>query len=112
MAIQVSGLADDVVALAHALPIPGLGFSPVNAYLVRAEQPLLVDSGLPASRPDFLQALVADRAADVRWINLTHPDRNHAGSLLGVLGAAPNAHLITTFLGRGMIKVLLQWRKT
>jgi flavorubredoxin len=40
-----------------------------------------------------------------------HPDRDHSGSLMEILGAAPNAHLITTFLGQGMIKVLLQWRK-
>jgi hypothetical protein len=37
-------------------PIPGLGFLPVNAYLLRAEQPLLVDSGLPTSQPEFLEA--------------------------------------------------------
>jgi hypothetical protein len=49
--------------------------------------------------------------AHVRWINLMHPDRDHSGSLIEILGAAPNAHLITTFLGQGMIKVLLQWRK-
>ena len=49
MTIHVANPADDVVALTDVLPIPGLGFLPVNAYLVRAEQPLLVDSGLPGS---------------------------------------------------------------
>src|SRR5687768_7429615 len=56
-AMQVSSPAPDVVALSDAAPIPGLGFLPVNAYVVHAEQPLLVDSGLPASRADFLEAL-------------------------------------------------------
>ena len=55
MTIRVSTPADDVVALTDVAPIPGLGFLPVNAYVVRAEQPLLVDSGLPTSRPDFLR---------------------------------------------------------
>jgi hypothetical protein len=57
MGIRVSTPAADVVAFTDVAPIPGLGFLPVNAYLVQAEQPLLVDSGLPTSRPDFLQTL-------------------------------------------------------
>jgi flavorubredoxin len=74
MSIQVSSPADNVVALADAAAIPGLGFLPVNAYLLRAEEPLLVDTGLPASRPDFLQALWTQiEPADLRWIYLTHP---------------------------------------
>jgi flavorubredoxin len=67
MTIHVANPADDVVALTDVLPIPGLGFLPVNAYLVRAEQPLLVDSGLPGSRTDFLQALWSQiEPADLR----------------------------------------------
>ena len=86
MAIHVSSPADDVVALTDVKEIPGLGFLPVNAYVVQAEQPLLVDSGLPTSRPDFLQALWAQiEPADLRWIYLTHPDRDHTGSLMEIL---------------------------
>ncbi len=55
--MQVSSPATDVVALSDAAPIPGLGFLPVNAYVLHAQQPVLVDSGLPASRADFLEAL-------------------------------------------------------
>ena len=73
MAIRVSTPADDVVALTDVAPIPGLGFLPVNAYLVRAEQPLLVDSSLPTSRPDFVRALWSQiEPADLRWIYLTY----------------------------------------
>jgi hypothetical protein len=49
MGIRVSTPAADVVAFTDVAPIPGLGFLPVNAYVVQAEQPLLVDSGLPTS---------------------------------------------------------------
>jgi flavorubredoxin len=83
----------------------------VNLYPVRAEQPLLVDSGLPTSRRISWKPSSRIEPADVRWINLMHPDRDHTKSQIQILGAAPNAHLITTFLGQGMIKVLLQWRK-
>jgi glyoxylase-like metal-dependent hydrolase (beta-lactamase superfamily II) len=106
MAIHVSSPADDVVALTDVKEIPGLGFLPVNAYVVQAEQPLLVDSGLPTSRPDFLEALWAQiEPADLRWIYLTHPDRDHTGSLMEILHAAPAARLITTFLGLGILSL-------
>ena len=109
MAIRVSTPADDVVALTDVAPIPGLGFLPVNAYLVRAEQPLLVDSGLPTSRPDFVRALWSQiEPADLLWIYLTHPDRDHTGSLMEILETAPDARLITTFLGLGILSLEYQ----
>jgi glyoxylase-like metal-dependent hydrolase (beta-lactamase superfamily II) len=43
--------------------------------------------------------------ADLRWIYLTHPDRDHTGSLQQVLDAAPNARIITTFLGMGILGI-------
>jgi flavorubredoxin len=45
--------------------------------------------------------------ADVRWIWLTHPDRDHTGALFDLLEAAPQARLVTTFLGAGILST--QW---
>jgi glyoxylase-like metal-dependent hydrolase (beta-lactamase superfamily II) len=105
-AMQVSSPATDVVALSDAAPIPGLGFLPVNAYVVHAQQPVLVDSGLPASRADFLEALWNQiDPGDLRWIYLTHPDRDHTGSLMEILQAAPAARVVTTFLGLGILSL-------
>ena len=102
--MQVTSPATDVVALSDAAPIPGLGFLPVNAYVVHADQPVLVDTGLPASRADFLAALWNQiEPADLRWIYLTHPDRDHTGSLMEILEAAPAARVVTTFLGLGIL---------
>jgi glyoxylase-like metal-dependent hydrolase (beta-lactamase superfamily II) len=109
MAIHMSRPADDVVALTDVAPIPGLGFLPVNAYVLHSEQPLLVDSGLPTSRADFLEALWSQiEPADLRWIYLTHPDRDHTGSLMEILEAAPAARLVTTFLGLGILSLEYQ----
>ena len=38
-----------------------------------------------------------------RWIWITHPDRDHTGGLWKLLQAAPQARLITTFLGLGIM---------
>ena len=87
-------------------PFPASGFLPVNAYVLHAEQPVLVDTGLPASRADFLEALWNQiEPADLRWIYLTHPDRDHTGSLMEVLQAAPAARVVTTFLGLGILSL-------
>lgn len=57
--MHVSRPAPDVVALADVAEIPRLGFLPVNSNLLYAEQRVLVDTGLPASSPDFLATLWA-----------------------------------------------------
>jgi hypothetical protein len=99
-------LPADVTALQDWTAIPGLGMLPVNAFLLNADQPLLVDSGLPSSRGAFIETLasVID-PDDLRWIWLSHPDRDHTGSLYELLEAAPNAQVITTFVGVGILSL-------
>ena len=95
--------APDVTALSDVAEIPGLGFLPINAYVLHSAEPVLIDTGVPAGRTGFLDALwSAIDPADLRWIYLTHPDRDHTGSLAEVLTAAPQARLVTTFLGFGI----------
>lgn len=104
--MHVSRPAPDVTALTDSVEIPGLGFLPVNAYVLHAAQPVVVDTGMPASRKEFLDALWAEvDPADLRWVYLTHPDRDHTGSLMEVLEAAPQARLVTTFMGLGILSI-------
>lgn len=99
----------DVTVLNDPAPVPGFGgapalFLPVNAFVLHAEQPVVIDTGLSTSDKDFVSDLaqVLD-PADVRWIWITHPDRDHTGGLLKLLQAAPQARLVTTFLGFGIM---------
>ena len=92
-----------VTSLSAAAEIPGLGYLPINAFLIHAAEPVLIDTGAPQTRSEFLDALwSAIDPADLRWIYLTHPDRDHTGALADVLAAAPQARLVTTFLGFGI----------
>lgn len=77
---------------------------PANAFLVRAAEPVLIDTGVVALREAFLAAL-AERIDldDLRWIWLTHVDPDHVGSLYALLDAAPRARVVTTYLGMGKI---------
>jgi hypothetical protein len=94
----------DVTVLNDYVEVPGIGFLPVNAFVVHAAQPVVIDTGLGLPDRDFVASLaeVID-PADVRWIWLTHPDRDHTGGLFALLEAAPRARVVTTFAAVGMM---------
>jgi len=95
-----------VFCLHQYMPVPGFGLMPVQAYLVKGEQPYLVDTGLIACQGAFIEQLgsLID-LADLRWIYLTHDDRDHVGAMASSLERAPNARVITTFTGMGRMSL-------
>lgn len=89
------------------LPVPGQGILPVNAFVIGAEQPVLIDTGLAALREDFMAQLeTAVDLTTLRWIWLTHMDPDHVGNLRAVLERAPRAQVVTSFLGAGKMGLL------
>lgn len=102
--MRINRIARDITVLADELEVPGIGHLPVNAYVLHAAEPVVVDTGLSLPDRGFMAALasVLD-PADVEWIWLTHPDRDHTGSLFDLLDAAPNARLLTTFAAVGIM---------
>ena len=96
--------APGVTVLSDSLEVPGLGHLPVTASVVHAAEPVVVDTGLGLPDRNFVADLSAVLdPADVRWIWLTHPDRDHTGGLYDLLEAAPQARVVTTFLGMGLL---------
>ncbi|MER7517082.1 MBL fold metallo-hydrolase [Streptomyces sp. NPDC126499] len=97
-------VGSDTTVIADSLEIPGMGHIPVNAYVLTAREPVVVDTGLSLSDRDFVATIgeVVD-PADILWIWLTHPDRDHTGGIFDLLVAAPRARVVTTFIGAGIM---------
>jgi len=99
-------VATDTESIVSYFPLPGYGMIPINAFLIRSAQPVLVDTGLGVLKDPFMDNLRSlIRLEDLRWLWLTHTDADHIGSLAQVLTEAPRLRVITTFLGMG--KMLL-----
>jgi flavorubredoxin len=89
----------DMEILPAHFPIPGMGFLAVNAFVIKAREPVLVDTGMGIESEEFMKALesVID-PKDLRWVWLTHDDADHTGNLQKVLEAAPSARLAANSL--------------
>jgi hypothetical protein len=92
--MEIQRIDHDITVLRNQMPAPGIGVVPINSYVLHAAEPVVIDTGLPDR--GFLDVLgsVVD-PIDVRWIWLTHPDRNHTGGLFDLLEAAPRARLVS-----------------
>jgi len=65
---------------------------------------MLLDTLAIVHRHTFLEEafnLVAPE--DVRWLFISHEDRDHTGCLMQILDRCPNATLITSFIGLGKL---------
>jgi len=96
--------APDIEVLTSNFPIPGYGLVPINAFVIKGSEPILVDTGAAVQNEEFMSALrsVID-PADLKWIWLTHTDFDHIGSLHQLLVENPKLRVITTFLGVGIM---------
>jgi glyoxylase-like metal-dependent hydrolase (beta-lactamase superfamily II) len=82
----------DIEVLPAHFPIPGAGFLPVNAFIIKAKEPVLVDAGMGIESEEFMKALesIID-PHDLKWVWLTHDDADHIGNIQKVLEAAPTS---------------------
>jgi flavorubredoxin len=77
---------------------PALGqplFVYLNSMVIRGKEPVIVDTGTPANREQWLKdAFSLVEPEDVRWVFLSHDDVDHSGNLDEVMTACPNAQLV------------------
>jgi len=88
--------AADVHVFPANLPLPGVGVLPINAYVLMAEEPVLIDTGIRVDGDDFIAAVssVVD-LQKLKWVWLTHDDADHTGNIPQIMELAPNAKLVT-----------------
>ena len=91
-------IAPETWLIPNLYPNPDGTFVPVNAMLIRGEQPVIVDTGAPIHRDLWREKVFSlVDPEDVRWIFLSHDDGDHTGGLLEALDLCPNATLIGNF---------------
>jgi flavorubredoxin len=86
----------DVYVLPSSFIVPGIGVLPINAFLITAGEPVLVDTGIGIFKDEFVSALssILD-PSELKWIWLTHDDIDHTGALEQLLALAPGATILT-----------------
>ncbi len=96
--------APDVDVVTSTNAISGFGNLAINAFVIHADEPVLVDTGSVVQSDEFMDALgsVID-PADLRHIWLTHTDFDHIGSLHRLLDENERLRVITSFLGFGIM---------
>src|SRR5688572_8407497 len=102
-ALQIN---DETTMFTSVVPIPTIGNLAVNSYLIRGEQPTLIDTGITPEVPDWDVALrdLID-PTEIRWIIVTHADRDHVGALTRLLTEAPNATVVASLVTIGVMSV-------
>ncbi len=89
----------DIEIISSYFPIPNTGFLAVNAFIIKAKEPVLVDTGMGIESREFMEALKSlIDPKDLKWVWITHDDADHTGSLKEVFEAAPNARLVANSL--------------
>ena len=70
----------------------------INSMVIRGEEPVIVDTGTPANRRQWLEDVFSlVEPEDVRWIYLSHDDVDHSGNLDEVATLCPDARIVCTW---------------
>ena len=98
-AIPPTEIAKDTFVIHQVQPALG---QPLDIYLnsmvIRGSEPVIVDTGTPANRTQWLEDVFAlVEPEDVRWIFLSHDDVDHTGNLDEALSACPNATIVCSW---------------
>jgi flavorubredoxin len=91
-------VAPETFLIPHGVPAQPGTVLPVNSLVIRADEPVVVDTGAPvhlATWREMVFSLVDPE--DVRWVFLSHDDGDHRGGLRTVLEECPNATLVTNW---------------
>jgi flavorubredoxin len=94
--VEPEEIAPDTFVIRQVQPALGQPlFVYINSMVIRGTEPVIVDTGTPANRKQWLEdAFSLVEPEDVRWVFLSHDDVDHSGNLDEVMTACPNAKLV------------------
>ena len=80
----------------------GEGQGPVsvalNTMVIRAAEPVVVDTGMAENRDQYLEDVFSlVEPEDVRWVFISHDDVDHTGNVNALMDACPDATLIVNW---------------
>lgn len=91
--------ADTFVIRAAMASLGGVATN-LNSMVIRAREPVIVDTGMVTSRKDWLADVFSlVEPQEVRWIFVTHDDSDHSGNLVEALERCPNATVVASRAG-------------
>lgn len=68
---------------------------PLNTMVIRAAEPVVVDTGVVENRDRYLADVFSlVEPEDIRWVFISHDDVDHTGNVNALMEAAPNATLV------------------
>jgi len=89
-------IADETYVLRAATPSSN-GATCLNSMLIRAAEPIVIDTGMVTDRENWFDDLFSlVEPEDVRWIFVTHNDSDHSGNLVEALERCPNAKVMAS----------------
>jgi flavorubredoxin len=93
---------DTFLVRANAHSLGGSVSTSMSSLVIRAAQPVIVDTGMVTDRATFFEDVFSlVDPDDVRWIFLTHDDDDHSGNLVEALERCPNATVVMSWAARG-----------
>jgi flavorubredoxin len=97
--VEPTEIAPDTFVIHQVQPALGAPlFVYINSMVIRGAEPMIVDTGTPANRTQWMaDAFALVEPEDVRWVFVSHDDVDHSGNLAEVMAACPNATLVCTW---------------
>lgn len=97
--------AGETWSIQSSVTYDGFFSIPTNAFLIRGKEPVLIDTSYSYRSEEFLATLrnLID-VATIRWVVVTHDDAEHIGNLECILKLAPEAKVLTPFIGYAKLR--------
>ena len=93
---------DTFLVRANQHSLGGSVSTSMNSLVIRAMEPVVVDTGMVTDRATFFEDVFSlVEPDDVRWIFLTHDDDDHSRNLVEALERCPNAMVVMSWAAIG-----------